>query len=704
MMSADLIPYVRHEANDRQALDLKIGGMKCAACLAKVQAALSAPEGAEAHVDLASGRASLRWQGEPTLANDIVQKVESLGYQVEPWGEEPAAEAQDISSLRNSMIAAGLSTAIVMMLGMMPSPPVWVMAGVTVLCLLYSGRPFFKSSWAALRAGQSNMDVPIALALVLTTGLSLFEIAHQGTYTYFDSVVMLIFVLLIGRYLDEKARGRARSAAEGLLALFSGSAKILEGEAQKEMPIRDLRAGMILIVAAGEKIAADGEVTQGLSEVDPSIITGETVSEAVGPGSRVFGGMINLSAPIRVRITAAPGESLVSEVIRLMEKAQQSQAKFVRLADRVARLYMPIVFVLAALTFLGWYWLAGQGWPHALLVTSTVLIITCPCAMGLAVPVVQVLASSRLFRRGLLVKSADALERLAKVDTVVFDKTGTITSGLAKLANRADITTDDLKLAASLAVQSRHPLAQAVLRAHGEGPIYALEVSEYPGQGLEAEWNGDIIRLGRREWCGPSGASHDERPEMWLRKGYKPALRLAFVDAPREDAAAILYALKRRGLDLYMFSGDREAVVAEIAQQVGLEDGARAHMSPPEKSEAIEALRAQGKTVLMVGDGLNDAAALAGADVSISPSSALDITQSAADIVFQGAKLAPVLEALEVAHKAQKLVKENIALAVLYNVIAVPLAMAGLASPPVAAAAMSLSSITVVLNALRVRK
>lgn len=703
-MCADFAAFVRRESDGKYALDLKVEGMKCVSCVTKVQEALKKPAGLQSHVDLASGRASLRWSGKPEQANDWAGQIEAVGYGVQPFEVEThhAHEMEEASYLLRCLIVAGVASALVMGWGMTAAPPVWIMATLTVIALLYSGRPFFASAFRAVRHGSANMDVPIALALVLTTGMSLFEIAHRGTYAYFDSVVMLLFILLIGRYLDQKTRGRARAAAADLLAMFSGKATIIGPEGQKTLPIRDLRPGMVLLVAAGEKIGADGVVTQGASEVDPSIITGETIAQPVGPGAKVFGGMVNLGAPLHVRVEAASGESLVGEVIKLMEKAEQAHAKFVRLADRVARLYTPGVFFLAALTFFGWWFGVGAPWQQALLVTSTVLIITCPCAMGLAVPAVQVIASSRLFRKGLLLKAADALERLSKVDTIVFDKTGTLTLGQPHLLNRADVTTEALKLAASLAAQSQHPLARAVVRAHGDGPVYALEVKETAGQGLEASHEGELVRLGRREWSGPAGASPDERPEMWLRIGYKPALRLVFEDAPRADAAEVIASLKKLGFDLYLLSGDRESVVAEIASRVGI-DKARAHLSPMDKCAAIEALKAEKKGVLMVGDGLNDAAALATANVSMSPSSALDITQNAADIVFQGSKLSPVVEALLVARKAERLVRQNIGLSLLYNVIAVPVAMAGQASPLFAAAAMSLSSLIVVLNAQRAR-
>lgn len=618
-------------------------------------------------------------------------------------GDGGADRSEDPSSLALYACLAGFSAVALMMLAVLAAHEAILMAVLALATMLYAGQPFFLSALRALRRGRPQMDVPISLALLLTTGLGCFETYRGEPHTYFDSVAMLLFILLVGRYLDVRMRGRARSAAADLLSLFSGTATILEGGAPREISKRALKPGMVLLVSAGEKIAADGEVSLGDSSVDSSIITGETLPQAVGPGAPVFAGMINLSAPIHVRVHAAGQNGLVGEIVRLMQSAEQSRARFVRLADRVAYYYVPVVLGLAAATFLLWAYGFDATPARAFVVAMTVLVMTCPCAMGLAVPAVQVLATSRLFKRGLLVKAADALERLAKIDTIVFDKTGTLTSGKPLLVNRADVSTEELKLAASLAVQSKHPLARAVLAAHGGGPVYALDVAETPSQGLESVLNGETVRLGSRAFCGPTSAPSDGRMEMWLRIGYKPPRRLAFSDMLREDALDVMNELRKKGFNLYLLSGDREDVVEDVAEALGFEF-VRANCTPAEKCAAIEALKKQGRRVLMVGDGLNDAAALEAAHVSISPSSALDLTQNAADMVFQGEKLAPVLTALRTARRAHALTAQNIALSVLYNIAAVPVAIMGLVTPSLAAAAMSLSSLTVVLNAQRMRR
>lgn len=702
-MATDFSAFARRESEEDYALDLQVKGIHCATCVLKVRETLTQNGAEEAFVDLSTGHVSLRWKGTAEQADVFAQKITAAGYDPSPFLPlESAQEDTGAKLLARCTILAGAASFLTMVLGLFEPPPVWAMIGLSLFTLFYSGRPFLFSALRALRHGNINMDVPISFALFLTAGLSVFEVLLHNRYAYFDSVVMLLFILLIGRYLDHQTRGKAKSAATELLALFAGTATLIEDETTRTLPVRDLQPDMILLVAVGERIAVDGEVTQGASDVDASIITGETQPQVVSPGSEVFGGTINLTAPLHVRVSAPAGGSLVAEVVKLMQKAQQGHARFVRLADRIAKLYTPAVFGLFVLTFLLWRYGFGLSGEEALLIASTVLIITCPCAMGLAVPAVQILASSRLFKKGLLVKSADALERLAKVDTIVFDKTGTLTMGQPKLVNRADITTEEIKLAASLAIQSRHPLARAVMAAHGPGPVYALDITETPGQGLETRMNGEVLRLGSRAWCGPNSFPADNKMELWLRLGYKPPRRLAFADVLRPDALALANQLRKDKYALYLLSGDREPVVAEVAQILGL-DQSHAQMSPTDKCVFIESLKNQGRCVLMVGDGLNDAAALATADVSLSPSTALDLTQNAADIVFQGTLLAPVLEALHVARKAERLVKQNIGLSLLYNALAVPFAVAGQASPLLAAAAMSISSLTVVLNAQRMR-
>jgi Cu2+-exporting ATPase len=426
------------------------------------------------------------------------------------------------------------------------------------------------------------------------------------------------------------------------------------------------------------------------------------VPRAVAPGDSVCAGAINLTGALRISVTGAGDDTALAEIARLMAAAEERRGRYVRLADRAARLYAPIVHVAALATFLGWALLGNLAWQPALMIAVSVLIITCPCALGLAVPAAQVAATGRLLRAGILVKQADALERLAAIDTVVFDKTGTLTLGEPRLADALRPDPGALATAAAIAAASRHPLCRALVAA--AGAANAVEgVREMPGYGLSAVTAQGEIRLGSRAWCGaPEDATEDAStgPELWLARPGTLPVRFAFADTPRPCAADAIAALRGRGLSIVLLSGDREGTVAALTAELGIADW-RAACRPQDKVAFLERLAKDGRKVLMVGDGLNDAPALAAAFVSMSPASAADVSRTAADLVFQGESLAAVPDAVATALAARRVMMQNLAGAFLYNLFAVPIAAAGWATPLVAAGAMSASSIGVTLNALR---
>ena len=494
-----------------------------------------------------------------------------------------------------------------------------------------------------------------------------------------------------------------RSAAEQLVALGAASVRVEGADGTLESRRPDaVKVGDIVQVAAGERIGVDGTVLSGSSAVDASLVSGEALPQSIAVGASVFGGMMNLAAPLRVAVTATGERTLLAEIVRLMEAAEHGRTRFVALAERVARAYAPVVHLAALLTFLGWYFLVHASWQSALMNAVAVLIITCPCALALAVPAVQVAASGRLMKGGILLKSATALERLTGIDTVVFDKTGTLTLGKLELADPLP-PADALHAAAALAGASRHPVARALYRAAPGTPV-ASDVVEHPGQGLARQSPEGEIRLGSRVFCGiAETVAEATGPELWLVRPSRPPARFVFADRLRDDARAAVAALQGAGIAVALLSGDRPGAVREAARAVGIEQW-QASLTPDGKCARLSRLMAAGHRVAMVGDGLNDAPALATATVSLSPASAADVSQTAADIVFQGDRLAPIVEAWTVARRSQRLIRENIGFALLYNLCAVPLAIMGLASPLIAAAAMSSSSIVVVLNALRVAR
>lgn len=719
---ADPVAYVRNLDSGHQALDAVVETLECPSCVPAIETTLARLDGVRAaRVNATQRRLRLEWDPTRIELATLVDTLERLGHRIAPFDAarlgDRVADAEG-RTLLLALAVAGFAFANVMLLSvavwaglaqdMGPGTRAllyWVSALIALPAIAYAGRPFFRSAAGALRSGMMNMDVPIALAVILAAGMSLFETTRNGPHVYYDAALGLLFFLLIGRYLDRGLRARAFAAAQNLLALRAVTALVINPEGRAEVRSIDrVRPGDRVAVAVGETIPVDGVVVSGHSEVDTGLVTGESLPAAVVPGVTVNAGTINVSRPIEVETCAAGEDTLLAEIARMMDRAGQAKARYVRLADRVARLYAPAVHILALAAFIGWVTAGALDWRDALLVAVAVLIVTCPCALGLAVPAVQVGAIGRLLKQGIYVKSGDALERLARVDTVVFDKTGTLTLGRPRLAGIDGGSDEDLALAAAMARRSTHPLALALAEAVPDASNVD-GVVEIAGDGLELEADDQIVRLGRCAWVG--GANGNALPghmgsEMWLRRGERPAIRLRFADTPRPDAAKTVAALQALGLDVRLLSGDRVSVVASLADELGIENW-RGECRPDDKIQALEQLAAEGRQVVMVGDGLNDAPALASAFVSIAPASGADISQTAADLVFRGDGLMAVVQAYGTARLGNRLVKQNIALALAYNLIAVPLAMAGLITPLIAAIAMSASSVVVTTNALRVQ-
>ncbi len=712
---------VRHQDGSEE-LTLVVQNLHCPSCIRAIESAVEGRPGLEkARVNLSTRRLKLQWNPAETDAEPLLAAVAAKGYRLIPLdaGQIESAEAGESRELLRALAVAGFAAGNVMLLSvsvwsglaedMGPATRAlmhWVSALIALPAIAYAGRPFFRSALLVLRSGSTNMDVPISLGVILAAGMSLSETLRHGDHVYFDAAVMLLFFLLVGRFLDLRLRGRARSAAENLTALRATAAMVVDAEGRlTSLPLNRLEPGMTVAVAPGERIPVDGLVSLGRSEVDTSLLTGESLPRPAVPGSEVFAGTVNGDGALRITVTKTAESSLLAEIVRLMETAEQSRDRYVRLADRVARVYAPAVHILAGATLAGWLALTDIPWQGALLHAIAVLIITCPCALGLAVPAVQVAAVGRLLKRGVLVKSADALERLAAVDTLVFDKTGTLTSGRPELQNRQDVPAEELALAAAIAAESRHPLARALCRAAGEVAPRQVSVTEHPGDGLEAVVEGETLRLGRRGWCGLGEEAGDDgiesaAMELWLTGPGRAPRRFAFRDAPRSDAAQVIAHLQDRGFRVELLSGDRSAVVSDLAGQLGI-TAWQGDCRPTDKIARLHALAAEGRKTAMIGDGLNDAPALAAAFASLSPAEAADVSQIAADIIFQGERLAPIAEALDTARRARRLVLQNFGLAFSYNVIAVPIAVAGLVTPLIAAVAMSASSIVVTANAMR---
>jgi Cu2+-exporting ATPase len=719
----DFSHYVKDLGSGLSHIDLAVEGVSCAGCMSKIERGLSAiPDVTLARVNLTDRRVALEWKDGALDPSRFIDRLAELGYRAYPFEtvRAEAVEAENARFLLRCLGVAAFATMNVMML----SVPVWsgtagdlipaqrdffhwLSALIALPAAAYAGQPFFRSAWRALRTGNVNMDVPISVGVTLALAMSVVETLRHAEHTYFDAAIMLLTFLLVGRYLDQRMRLKTRAVAGNLAALKAETAtKFIAAGEIAQVPVAAIHPGDVVLLRPGERCAVDGTVIEGRSEIDQSLITGETLYATAEHGTAVYAGSLNISGTLRVRVSAASEGTLLAEITRLLDNALQARSRYVRLADRASRLYAPVVHATAFLTMIGWV-LIGASWHDALVTGIAVLIITCPCALGLAIPTVQTVASGAMFRAGVLLNSGDSIERLAEVDRIIFDKTGTLTLPDLDVVNLADIPADVLDLAGQLALASHHPVAAAVARAaNSKSPL--VGAVEEPGQGVRGQLGGKQLRLGRPSFCGAeqlADASAGLDPEASIVAFSLGEARYLFSvrQGLRPDAGAIISALQKRNITVEILSGDREPAVRAAARALGISEW-RAGMTPADKIARIEDLKSQGFKVMMVGDGLNDAPSLAAAHVSMSPISAAHLSQATADLVFLGKPLAPVVAAIDFSRRALHLMRQNLWLAVGYNLFAVPIAISGVVTPLIAAAAMSGSSLLVMLNALRARR
>ncbi|MEL6860593.1 MAG: heavy metal translocating P-type ATPase [Pseudomonadota bacterium] len=709
--ASDFTAFVRQK-DGLNTITLSVRGAKCGGCLSKIERTVKTLNGVQsARMNLSNGKLSITWVS-PSDANQIAESVRALGYGVSAFSEDKTAQSvkSEERGLLISMGVAAFALANIMLL----SVSVWgghgemgedtrqalhAISGLIAFPVLgISGRHFFKSAFTALRHGHANMDVPISLALVLAFGVSIWETATGGLHAYFDASVMLLFFLLIGRFLDARLRRQAHAAAHDLAALQNRSVQRQRSGGLIEAVRADAIAqGDIILLAAGERAVVDLKITDGVSGIDESLVTGESLPRIIGRGETLYAGSLNLDHPLQGQALGSISDSLLSEIGAMLEAGEQKKARNRQIADKAVALYVPFVHVTAALAFVAWLSL-GASVHQAVLVAVSTLIITCPCALALAAPVAQVVAAGQLFRHGIYLRSGDALERLAEVDHLVLDKTGTLTLGTPALISEHG---DELYLAAQLARASRHPLSRALVLAAGPGPL-AERTTEHAGLGLEGYIDGKWFRLGAADWVGAPESEAIGGPSLWFAGEGTPPTHFRFEDQLHADAVQSLEALKQLGLDIEILSGDRRGAVAQVARRLSIQDW-RATVTPKGKAARLETLHEAGKHVLMVGDGLNDAGALALAHASLAPGGAMDISQSASDAVYAGG-LSSIRTVLSVSKRTKSVMLQNFGLAAAYNCIAVPIAVTGHVTPLIAAIAMSASSLIVTLNALRLNR
>jgi Cu+-exporting ATPase len=709
-------------------IDLGIEGMTCAACVARVEKVLKRVPGVEAaEVNLATNRARVT-AGTEVAVDALTEAVSRAGYSAVPVAEAKARRPDPTWPV----VAAALLT-LPLVLPMLGAPfgfghalmpPAWVQLALAIPVQFGFGARFYAAAWKGLRGGSGGMDLLVALGTSAAFGLSVAEMAiawpAEPGHLYFEASCVVITLVMLGRLLEHRARSRTTAAIEALAALRPETARVLREDGEAEIATAALRVGDRLVVRPGERIAADGVVREGTGSVDESLLTGESLPVAKAPGDRVTGGAINGEARLLVEATGVGAETVLARMVRLVEDAQATKPPIQRLADRVSEVFVPVVVAIAAATFLFW-WLAGAGAAEAIIHAVAVLVIACPCAMGLATPTAIMVGTGVAARRGILIRDAAALERAHAVQVVAFDKTGTLTEGRPRLLalHPAEGVSEEeaLRLAAALQSGSEHPLARAVLEAAAGAPIPAASaVRALPGRGVEGVVEGRRLLLGSRRLLDEAGAdpgplaaeeaalAAEGRSIAWLATAQGEVLALlGFGDALKPNAAAAVARLKSLGLRTVLISGDTRAAARTAAAALGI-DEVEAEVLPADKAARVAALRQGGQVVAMVGDGVNDAPALAAADVGLAMGTGTDVAMQAAGITLMRGDPMLVAEAIDLSRRTWAKLRQGLFWAFAYNVLGIPFAAAGFLDPMLAGAAMALSSVSVVLNALSLRR
>jgi cation-transporting ATPase V len=715
---------------DAGQLDFEVEGMTCGSCAVRVQRVLGRQPGvATAEVNFATGKARIASTGAVNVS-DLQAAVERIGYRIEPVGSGGTAdaEARAEAGWRRRLVVAVPPVIALVVLALAPGGAMEQPWGrLTALALatpvqFWVGWPFLREAARRARRGTANMDTLIAMGTLAAYGFSVAQLVTGGMDLYFEAAAVIITFLVLGRFFEARAKGRAGQAIRALLELGAKEARVLRDGQEVMVPIEQVSVGYLLKVRPGEKVPTDGEVVGGASAVDESMLTGESVPVEKAVGDPVAGATVNTSGVLTVRATRVGAETALAQIVRLVEDAQASKGQIQRLADRVAGVFVPVVIAIALATFAGWTVLAGD--PQTGLVAAVaVLIIACPCALGLATPTAIMVGTGRGAELGVLIKGVEVLERTRRITTVVFDKTGTLTRGEMTLTDAVSTGGLDegelLRRAGAVEADSEHPIGRAIVTA-ARGRAGALpQVSGFEalaGRGARAEVDGDTVWVGRRKLMADAGlllpAALEEAAERLEAEGKTTVLAgwggevrgvLAVADTLKDDAGDLVARLHGMGLEVAMLTGDNARTAQAIADQVGI-DRVLAEVLPEDKVGEVARLQGEGRVVAMVGDGVNDAPALVQADLGIAIGTGTDVAIEASDLTLLRGDLAGVATAIQLSRRTYRTIVQNLGWAFGYNVAAIPLAALGLLSPIVAGAAMALSSVSVVGNSLRLRR
>jgi Cu2+-exporting ATPase len=712
--------FVQRDASELNSASLILEGITCAACVWLSEKHINALPGVvEFSVNYSTHRARVRWDPSQIQLSEILKAIGAIGYIAHPFdpGRQEAVFKRERGTALRRLAVAGIGAMQVMMLAV----PLyggadgdimhfirWVSLLIASVVVIYSARTFFQAALRDLRIGRVGMDVPVSLAIGAAYGASAWSTLTAGGEVYFDSVCMFTLFLLASRYLEMGSRHRAGQAAESLVKMLPATAVRLKGAVHEPVPVADLVKGDQLLVRPGETVPVDGVLLEGESSVDESLLTGESMPCPKAPGAALIGGSLNVESPMVMAVEKVGEDTVVSAIVRLLDRAQAEKPAIARLADQVAGWFVAVLLLLATLVALWW---GMQAPERAFVITLSVLVVSCPCALSLATPAAVAAATGALTRQGLLITRGHALETLAKVSHVVFDKTGTLTRGRLRLQAvlpQADIQAGRaLAIAAALEMRSEHPVARLLVMA-SEETLGAEAVQAKPGHGVEGIVEGLRYRIGSAEYvAGLSGADFSDPGDAastHIALGDERGLLAWFVltDSLRTDAQQTLDALRDMGIGVSILSGDNEGAVLAVARSLQV-DRYAARMRPEDKLARVRDLQQQGEVVLMVGDGVNDAPVLAAAQVSLAVGGGTQLAHASADMVLLSERLDNIVSGIHMARRTVRVIRQNIGWAITYNLAAIPLAAAGLVAPWMAAIGMSLSSLVVVVNALRLK-
>ena len=714
-----------NDTESARVVEFSIAGMTCAACSARLEKVLNRQAGMQANVSLAAERARVRLSAAADEAA-VIAAVAKAGFKAEPVDagtrerEKLEKLRQYRQELRRFWIAVALSLPLLGQMAFMFGEhghanelPRWLQFALATPVQFWIGARFYRGAWNALRSGGANMDVLVVLGTSMAWGFS-SAVTGLGLeqHVYFEGGAVVITLVLLGKLLEARAKARTSEAIESLVRLQPKVARVERAGLWVELPVESLMPGDIFMVRPGESVPVDGEVVDGESSVDEAMLTGESMPVAKGPGGRVFAATINSQGALRCRATGVGESTLLAGIIRLVGEAQASKAPVQRLADRIAAVFVPVVCGIAALTFIAWWWVSSD-FSQALVNAVAVLVIACPCALGLATPTAIMVGTGQGARAGILIRNAEALERAEQIRILAVDKTGTLTLGRPSLVEVQGVGADQdqaVVWAAALEQGSEHPLAHAILaHAPDAPPLPVSDFKAWPGRGVEGTVDGRFLRLGTPEWL---GVGDDALCTRWRAQGRTVVSLVdgehllawfAIADQPRPGSRAALARLLARGIRVVMLTGDHPQTAAAIARELGI-DEFRAGVLPGDKAAAVTDLKATGLAVGMVGDGVNDAPALAAADVGFAMGGGSDVAIEAADITLIGADLGAVVDAIELSQLTISKIRQNLFFAFIYNVLGIPLAALGWLNPVVAGAAMAMSSVSVVSNSLLLRR